>query len=166
MSPSASVDDAVNPPRPGFQPLNWQRWRSGQRFISPGSGRVPTLPESGSRPANPILEACAEGYGFARGQKSCQNYQGWLGIRRAFFGRNGYAFGAPHCMKIAWCGPKSFIFNTSSGESTSGRFGQKSSGMYSIANTHCDWSADEPTTRNSYFLPFNLNFIKSLSRVN
>lgn len=35
--------------------------------------------------------------------------------------------------------------------------------MYSIANTHCDWSADEPTTRNSYFLPFNLNFIESLS---
>ena len=132
----------------------------------PGSGRLATLPESGSPPAEPSLGACAEGYGFARGQKSCQNYQDWLGIRPAFSGRNRYPFGVPYSMKIAWRGPKSFIFNTSSGESTLVGFGQKSSGMYSMANTHCDGSAEEPTTRNSYFLPFNLNFIKSLSRVN
>ena len=37
---------------------------------------------------------------------------------------------------------------------------------YCVRDNHCDWSADEPTTRNSYFLPFNLNFIRSLSRVN
>ena len=39
-------------------------------------------------------------------------------------------------------------------------------GSIPVANRQCDSRADEPTTRNSYFLPFNLNFITSLSSVN
>ena len=42
-----------------------------------GVGRVPNSSENQVLLLpTPILEACAEGYGFARSQKSCQNYQG------------------------------------------------------------------------------------------
>lgn len=51
-------------------------------------------------------------------KKAVKTTRAGLEFGASFSGGNGYTFGARHIMKMAWRGPKSFIFNTSSGEST------------------------------------------------